>query len=438
MRLIILIILSALTHCGLSQGTVQFLPIADGLLRPTGIVNAGNQADKMFLIVKNGEVKILNIRDFSISSTLFLDIKDRVDDSGFEKGLLGIAFHPDYGNNGYFYVNYTFDAGNNIDETRISRFSVTSDPSVADPNSELVLLSYVQPESNHNAGDLHFGSDGYLYIASGDGGGSGDPSNYGQNTNYLLGAILRIDVDNTSGAMNYSIPAGNPFNSEIWLYGLRNPWRFSFDPATQDMYIADVGQSSREEVSVVPANTGGLNLGWKCREGFISFSGCSGTFHDPIFDYPRSKGASITGGHVYRGNSFPNFTGWYFFIDYVTENLWQTKGTSANGLQIKETNIGNVNGISSFGVSESGELYAVSFLNGIVYRIIDSSDCPTVLTLNNDTNPIEKAQLSISSSAILNTNNPVEYGAQEIQLTQGFQVPSNTAFMTQSGICGSY
>jgi len=438
MKSLFILIILTLSHLVWGQGTVEFLPIASGLSGPTGIVNAGNQSDKMFIIEQEGEVKIINISDMTISPTLFLDIKDRVDDSRFEEGLLGIAFHPDYENNGYFYLNYIYDDGSNNDVTRVSRFTVTSNPEIADPNSELVILSYAQTANNHNGGDLHFGADGYLYIASGDGGGSGDPLNNAQNINNLLGAILRIDVDNPDVGLNYSIPSGNPFGSEIWLYGLRNPWRFSFDPATQEMYIADVGQGAREEVSVVPANIGGLNLGWKCREGFIAFSNCTGTFHDPIFDYPRNKGQSITGGHVYRGSTFPNFEGWYFFIDYSSGRLWQTKGVAAQGLQVVESPNSVVFGISSFGISDSGEMYAVSVQDGIVFRIIDTSDCPAVLTLNDDNNPTELAQQAINSSAILNTNSPVVYGAPEIQLTQGFQVPSNTMFWTENGICGSY
>ena len=410
-----------------AQGDVAFLEIANGFNQPTAIRNAGDGTDRLFVVERQGI-----IREISNNTNTFLDITDRVDDSRGEEGLLGLAFHPDYENNGYFYVNYIVNSS--TDSTRISRFSVNpNNPNIALPGSELVLLRYAQPFSNHNGGDIHFGPDGYLYIASGDGGSGGDPLDHGQNQNSLLGTILRIDVDNPTSSMNYSIPASNPFGSEVWLYGLRNPWRFSFDRLTNDVYIADVGQNAREEVNVVGPGVGGLNLGWNCREGFISFDGCSGTFHDPIFDYPHSQGRSITGGFVYRGNRFPNFEGWYFFMDFETSRFWQTKGTSQVGLQVVTQSFNNMF-ITSFGESESGELYAVS-ITGEVYRIIDQDDCPITRNIPSITQPEYLAQELITSDAVI-TQDAV-YGAMEVQLNSSFEVPLNIHFETLIGICGS-
>jgi len=422
-----------------SQGNPLFIEVTSGLSSPIAVTNAGDQSSRLFIVEKEGMIQLIKNSDYQVESTPFLDIRSRVDDGANEEGLLGLAFHPQYKTNGYFYVNYIRDGS--PDKTRISRFNVnSSNPNIADPNSELILLEYDQPFGNHNGGDLQFGPDGYLYIASGDGGSSNDPQGNAQNTNTLLGAILRIDVDNPSGGLNYSLPASNPFGNEVWLYGLRNPWRFSFDANTGDMYIADVGQNSREEVNVVLSGVGGLNLGWNCREGFINSSGCSGTFHDPIFDYTHNLstgGRSITGGFVYRGNTFSDFQGWYFFIDFVSERLWQTKGTSAAGLQSTTKIISNVSSISSFGVSEAGELYAVS-ISGRLYRIIDQDDCPTTLNIPTAGNQNYLARELITSDATIPMNANVTYGALEVLLNPNFTVPDVTQFETIHEICGSW
>lgn len=431
-----------------SQGNPLFIETTSGLSRPIAVVNAGDQSNRLFIAEQAGIIKVILNSNLQVEAVPFLNITSRVDDATNEEGLLGLAFHPQYETNGYFYVNYIVDSS--PDFTRISRFSVDqSNPNVADPNSELVLLEFDQPFNNHNGGDLQFGPDGYLYIASGDGGSGNDPQGNGQNTNTLLGAILRIDVNSSSGSMNYSIPSNNPFANEIWLYGLRNPWRFSFDPANGDMYIADVGQNVREEVNVVSPGVGGLNLGWDCREGFINSSGCTGTFHEPIFDYDHSPsgGFSITGGFVYRGSTFPSFDGWYFFIDYVSNRLWQTKGTSVAGLQVITKSITNVASISSFGVSESGELYAVALddgsfnpgpTSGSLFRIIDQDDCPITLNILTITNSNYKARELITSDATIPVNANVTYGAPEVILNPTFDVPSMTQFQTIHEMCGSW
>lgn len=432
------------------QGNPLFIEIASGLSRPVVITNAGDQSSRLFIVEQAGRIKIMNMPSSSIAATPFLDISSMVQDGADEQGLLGLAFHPEYKSNGYFYVYYI--VGGLQDRTRISRFSVSSfNPNVANPNSELVLLEYSQPFTNHNGGDLQFGPDGYLYIASGDGGSSNDPQGNAQNTSTLLGAILRIDVDTPTALSNYSIPSDNPFGNEIWFHGLRNPWRFSFDAANGDMYIADVGQNAREEVNVVTSNEPvlanvGINLGWDCREGFINSSGCIGNFHDPIFDYNHnffSGGFSVTGGFVYRGNSFPNFEGWYFFIDYVSERLWQTKGTSATGLQVETSVVSNVNTISSFGQSEAGELYALSLgfdvSDGKAYRIIDQDDCELTMDIPSVTSSQDyDARNLITSNAVLPANVVVSYGSQEIILNSPFTVPLTTQFHAEIGICGSW
>lgn len=240
---------------------------ASGFNRPVNIKHAGD--DRLFVVEQDGFIKIVN-SDGSVEPTNFLDIDDRVRSIGNEQGLLGLAFHPDFASNGYFFVNYTDNSG----DTVISRFSrIGVNPTIADPNSELIILTYTQPYSNHNGGELQFGPDGYLYISSGDGGSGGDPQNNAQNLNSLLGKLLRIDVNNSTASNPYEIPADNPFigdaaaRDEIWAYGLRNPWKFSFDALTDDLWIADVGQNAREEINLVPSTDAGLNYGWRCYEG---------------------------------------------------------------------------------------------------------------------------------------------------------------------------
>ncbi len=435
-----------------AQGQPEFIEIEDGFSQPVGIVNAGDGSDRLFVVEREGVIRIIdNSTERNKLSDPFLDIRGIVNDFGGEEGLLGLAFHPDYKTNGYFYVNYIFDStGNQDDQTRISRFSTLSDPNKADPNSELVLLDIPQPRNNHNAGDMHFGPDGYLYIATGDGGGGGDPFGNGQNLNTLLSCILRIDVDNQSGGNNYAIPPDNPFintpsaGPEIWTYGLRNPWRISFDPANGDLYIADVGQVAREEVSIISAGQAGLNLGWPCREGFIAYSNapanCGINYHEPIFDYVRTKGRSITGGHVYRGASFPNFTGWYFAMDYVTHRLFQYKSG-----QLVELQVPNIRSITSFGRSEAGEMYVASVkngtgnnFNGTIYRLIDRAACPLTLNIPTVTSPRNTAEQSIISDAQIASGDQVYYGAPVVELLSGFCVPSLAQFEVDHKICGAH
>lgn len=324
--------------------------------------------DRLFVVEKGGRIKIIQA-DGTVNAVPFLDISTLVSTNG-ERGLLGLAFHPDYGNNGYFYVNYTNTSGN----TQVSRFSVDSgNPDLADASSELEIIGYTQPETNHNGGHLAFGPDGYLFIASGDGGGSGDPNDKGQDLSTLLGKILRIDVDNPSGGNNYGIPPDNPFAvdpnalDEIWAYGLRNPWRFSFDFTDNTIWIADVGQSSREEINRASAGAAGLNYGWRCYEGNQPYNtqGCppQSEITFPIAEYTHASGCSITGGFVYRGTVYSDIPGLYFFADFCS-GLIGTVDSSGNLMEH-----GNFSGSwVSFGEDVNKELYIID-LGGDIYKV---------------------------------------------------------------------
>jgi len=297
------------------QLQIELVQIANGFNNPVALENAGD--DRLFVVQKSGAIKILN-SDGTTNATDFLNVSSLITSSG-ERGLLGMAFHPDYANNGFFYIHYT----NNSGDSRVVRYSVSANPDVADANSALIILAQSQPFSNHNAGDIAFGPDGYLYIPFGDGGSGGDPQGNGQNPQTFLGKMLRLDVD---GGTPYAIPGDNPFVGdastldEIWSLGLRNTWRFSFDALTGDMWMADVGQNVWEEIDFEPAGTGGLNYGWRCKEGLVDFNtaGCAGlSLTDPISVYNHSGGAcSVTGGFVYRGTQYPGMVGKYIYTDY--------------------------------------------------------------------------------------------------------------------------
>lgn len=344
--------------------------------RPVNMKHVGD--DRLFVVEQDGIIKILN-SDGTTESTNFLDIDSRVGSSGNEQGLLGLAFHPNYTTNGYFFVYYTNNSGNTV----ISRFSrIGINPAIADPNSELVILTYAQPFSNHNGGELQFGPDGYLYISSGDGGSGGDPQNNSQNLGSFLGKLLRIDINNSTAANPYAIPADNPFimNStaldEIWAYGLRNAWKFCFDSMTNDLWIADVGQNAREEINLTTSinNTGGLNYGWRCYEGnnVYNTSGCpsNSTLTFPVAEYSHSEGrCSITGGYVYRGSVYPNFDGLYFFADVCSQEIGYLEFIGGNWVSTFETFSGV---LVAFGEDFNGELY-VSSLGGNIFKLNDAS-----------------------------------------------------------------
>lgn len=367
-------------------------PFVSGVSQPVVITHAGDA--RLFVAEQPGRIRVVD--GGTLQSTPMLDIADRVDDSGNEQGLLGLAFHPDHADNGYLYVNYTFDPpGSGLDRTRISRFTVGGDPDVADPASELVLMEFEQPYSNHNGGDIQFGPDGYLYIAVGDGGSGGDPQNYAQNPGSPLGKLLRIDVDGDGGApdcnlvaaSHYGIPADNAYTDgdggdgcdEIFALGLRNPWRIAFDALTGDLWIADVGQNEFEEINFVPAGTAaGLNFGWRCYEGDAPYNGagCDDAYFPPLITTTHSAGnCSITGGRVYRGGSAPSLSGRYFFTDYC--NTAVRTITVDDGEPVVEDPIpaGTISQPVAFGEDVFGELYLAS-LTGTIYRVLGAGDSP--------------------------------------------------------------
>ena len=346
--------------------------------QPTEIQNAGDGSNRLFVCEKFGRIKVFPNREDVQSFSLFLDLSNRVVTRS-EMGLLGLAFHPDYASNGYFYVNYNISR-NDSNFTVISRFSRNEeDANQADLSSEVVLMEFYQPFQNHDGGQLAFGPDGYLYIGTGDGGAGGDPLNSGQRLNSMLGKILRIDVDNQEQGRNYAIPVDNPFVDdqesldEIYAYGLRNPWRFSFDPETGLLWAADVGQDRYEEIDIIEK---GKNYGWNTMEGwhcFVAPDDCDSTgMTGPIWEYGRSGGASITGGYVYRGDDVPELLGKYVYADFVSGKIWALSydGTRAtdNTLIIDTDEF-----ISTFGVDESGELYFGSFGGGLYRFAVPSS-----------------------------------------------------------------
>jgi len=358
--------------------------------RPVDLQHAGDGSGRLFVVEQEGRILVFPNNPGVETAGVFLDIRDRVNDEGNEEGLLGLAFHPSYETNGWFYVNYT---AADPRRTVIARYSVSgADPSKADPSSERIILTFAQPYSNHNGGQLAFGPDGFLYIGTGDGGSGGDPQNNAQNRSSLLGKMLRIDVDNPQGGSAYGIPTDNPFvgngsgwAEEIYAWGLRNPWRFSFDTATGRLWAGDVGQNRYEEVDIIEK---GRNYGWRIMEGFACYnpqSGCDQSgLAKPIVEYGRDQGASITGGYVYRGAGVPKLRGKYVYADFVTGRIWGLTYNTPTDFT-NETILNSGKNIASFGVDESGEMYLCSF-DGSIYRFTPtvssgSSDQSTPATL---------------------------------------------------------
>jgi glucose/arabinose dehydrogenase len=344
--------------------------VAAGLDRPTYLTHAGDGSDRLFVLEQPG--RILIIQSGALNPTPFLDLTGLIEINGLEQGLLGLAFHPDYANNGFFFVDYTNDQGHTV----IARYQVTDNPDVADPNSAKVLLTIEQPYPNHNGGQLAFGPDGYLYVGTGDGGSANDPQNNGQSLDTLLGKILRLEVDQGDP---YGVPENNPFvnqaqvRPEIWSYGWRNPWRFSFDKATGDMYIADVGQNQYEEISVELAGApGGQNYGWRFLEGSHCFDppncepGSLGTVL-PVTEYDHNQGCSVTGGYVYRGARFPALTGIYFYGDFCSGKIWGLRRENDGSWSQAELLQSGIS-ISSFGQDEAGELYVLNH-RGEIFQV---------------------------------------------------------------------
>ncbi len=360
----------------LSEVRVRVEPLIEGLVAPVWLTHAGDGSGRLFILEKAGTIRV--VRDGQLVATPFLDIRDRVGSSASEQGLLGLAFAPDYSESGHFFVNYTDKRG----DTVVSRFQVSGEPDAADSASEFKVLGIDQPAANHNGGGLLFGPDGHLWIGTGDGGAANDRFGNGQNPATLLGKMLRLDVT-SDPSQPYLIPADNPWMGadwngqdvadEVWALGLRNPWRYSFDRATGDLWIADVGQNTYEEVHrVVAGSAGGLNFGWPIMEGLHCFAtqNCDQVGLElPVAEYRHgADGCSITGGYVYRGAAFPALTGAYLFSDFCSGKIWglQQSGDAWERVELADTNLA----VSSFGEDEAGELYVTDLGGGGVYRIV--------------------------------------------------------------------
>lgn len=350
--------------------TLGLTSFATGFSDPVEIVNAGDS--RLFVVQQSGDIKIVSATG-TVTSTPFLNIAGLISVGG-ERGLLGLAFHPNYATNGFFYVNYTNTGGNTV----IARYSVNAtNPNLAQTTGT-ILMTINQPFSNHNGGTIKFGPDGYLYIGMGDGGSGGDPQGNGQNKNTLLGKMLRIDVD--SGTP-YSSPATNPYvgvdgADEIWAIGLRNPWKFSFDSLNGDLWIADVGQNAVEEINKTSSTLAGLNYGWKCYEGSAPYAttGCApmSAMTFPYAEYSSASPSpycSITGGYVYRGSTYPAMQGKYFFADYCSNKIGKVDTDGA--LTFSPAMPGG--SYTSFGVDNNGEIYVASADNGVIYKLVDTN-----------------------------------------------------------------
>jgi glucose/arabinose dehydrogenase len=361
--------------------TIQLTSFATGLSGIVDIAHAGDE--RLFVVQRNGAIRIVQPNG-TVLPTPFINLNPLITTSGSEQGLLGLAFDPDYANNGYFYVNYTASGGG---ATRVVRYQVsTDDPNVADPSTAQILLTVAQPYSNHNAGDLDFGPDGYLYIPLGDGGSGGDPQNNAQNLSNLLGDLLRIDV--SGGDSTYTIPPDNPYaNSggsqrpEIWASGLRNPWRFGFDALTGDMWIGDVGQDAYEEIDLYPAGApGGANFGWRCYEGNTAYntSGC-GPFSSyvapvSVHAHTAQNWCSIIGGRVYRGSVSQRLYGRYIYTDHCGGQFYSLHPDGQGGWIREQVRNQSTYGFTCIGENNEGELFVGNMNNGVLYRIEDP--CP--------------------------------------------------------------
>jgi glucose/arabinose dehydrogenase len=401
---------AALSLCFLfcsAQPAIVLVDKIEGFTRPVDITGAGDGSNRLFVVEQPGRIRVIDQTTGMIQGADFIDLRSIVRDAGNEQGLLGLAFHPDFQNNGYFFVNFTSNGivTPNRGETVIARYTATgANLDAVEIGSQSILLSVAQPFSNHNGGDLAFGADGYLYIGTGDGGSGGDPQDNGQDPQSLLGKMLRIDVDVADETTPYGIPADNPFvgNSnvldEIWALGLRNPWRISFDRATNDLWVADVGQVAREEIDFQPASsTGGENYGWDCREGTTdypatgnspgsasSLCGNGSVYTDPIFDYPRSSatgGFSITGGFVYRGTQADDLLGHYVCADYLSSNFFLITPDTGSGRSLVVQRNLPIGSISTFGEDDAGNLYVADLFEGNIYRITSDMIPVSVATI---------------------------------------------------------
>jgi len=407
-----LVLFCCLQFIAAAQPVIGFTPvITSGLTSPVDIANAGDGTNRLFIVQQNGIIKIDSAG--VLLSTPFLDVSSIVLYDGGERGLLSLAFHPGYATNRYFFIYYS-DASGNVTVAQYRTSAVN--PDVADPASGKILINIPKPFTNHNGGKLNFGPDGNLYFGTGDGGSGGDPNNNAQNGHSLLGKMIRLNVDNFTTPPYFTVPASNPFvgsstvYDSIYALGLRNPWRWSFDKLTGDMWIADVGQDLHEEVNFrTPANMSGVNYGWRCYEGLqaynLSACGASPALNKvfPIFEYGHTadSGYVIAGGYVYRGAEFPALQGYYMCCDEETTNGWLIKSDGFGGWNVREQNDFPTN-TCSFGEAEDGTLYALS-ITGKLFKIIVTGVLPVNLLSFTATNANGKdiLQWAIASSPSL-------------------------------------
>jgi glucose/arabinose dehydrogenase len=405
-----------------------------GLSAPIGIANAGDGSNRLFILEQSGRIRI--VKNGSLLGSPFLNISTRVSCCG-ERGLLGLAFPHDYASKGYFYVNYTDLNGNTV----IARYRRSLDPDTADPNSEQIVLAIGQPFANHNGGNLIFGPfDRMLYAGMGDGGSGGDPSNRAQSPSDLLGKMLRIDVE-SGRPYTYTIPSNNPFIStagfrgEIWALGLRNPWRYSFDRQTGDLYTADVGQGAWEEVNFQPSTSGGgENYGWRIMEGLHCFNPSTGCNMSglilPVAEYSHALGCSVTGGFVYRGSTFARMHGIFFYGDYCSGRIWGLRrdGVTWQNTLLRDSGVSPQISISSFGEDEAGNLYVASHNTGQVFQIVDTPPMPPALpTPTPAMVQFAAAALSVGEQGISATFDVVRSGDPSVDLTVDVGTADGTA-----------
>jgi glucose/arabinose dehydrogenase len=412
-RLLSTALAGALAASSSAQTALTTARVCSGLSQPLALAHAPGDASRLFVVERTGRIKVVNLADGTVNATPFLDVSSRIATAWLEYGLLGLAFHPDYAHNGVFYVNYTPPNGA-IADTAVVQYRVSANPNVADPASATPVLRFgYGTRREHRAGWMGFGPDGYLYITTGDG-GENDPDNAAQNLTMLRGKVLRLDVNGPDGVpatgdedgfpadanRNYRIPADNPFAGdpvnaqEIWAYGLRNPWRASFDRQTGDLWIGDVGQNTREEIDFQPAGAhGGRNYGWRCTEGTFctGLSGCTcngPTLTRPVFEYPHGTGLCVTGGYVYRGCAIPDFRGTYLYADYQVSKVFSFRYNGSTISEARERTAELAPGggltlqsIAALGEDDDGELYFCDYNGGEVFKLIARSTPPPSLTI---------------------------------------------------------
>lgn len=400
---IVLLVFTTIIHTAtIAQPILSFSPvITTGLSAPIQLVNAGDGSNKVFIVEKGGTVKVYDAA-FNFLGT-YVTVSNV--SMGGERGLLSMVFHPDYANNGFSYVYYTNANGN----LEIARYHASSNPNMADAATKQIVITIPHPtNANHNGGEMHFGADGFLYLSTGDGGGGGDQPNNAQNTNVLLGKIIRINVNTSATPPFYTIPAGNPFNNEVFAYGLRNPFRWSFDRLTHDMWIGDVGQGAWEEINYRASNaTAGVNYGWRCYEGNSPYntSGCTAmsNYVFPVYVYPNTGGAAVTGGIVYRGAISTAMYGYYIATDFYS-GIFTITSPDGTGGWTTTTQTLTPTGIADFGETENGEAFVVSLISNAIYRLNAVEGAPLPVRLVNFGGSIVNKQVQLHWKSTLEQN----------------------------------